>query len=75
MILGDGKHLRGNAKYTKIKTNSQPNLSDVDFDLEPHQNFFKHVWPDETVTAEILDEYLRNPRAAFYQTQQPQLEG
>jgi hypothetical protein len=60
MILGDGKHLQGDAKYTKIKY-LQPNLSDIDFDLGPHQNFFKHVWPDVTGTAEILDKYLRNP--------------
>ena len=67
-ILGNGKHLRGNAKYTKIKKHSKPDLSDIDFSLEPHENFFKHVWPDLTGTAKIVDEYLSDPRAAFYNT-------
>jgi hypothetical protein len=67
-ILGDGEHLRGDAKYTKLKKRSQPSLSEVDFSLAPHENFFKHVWPDMTGTAKIIDEYLSDSRAAFHNT-------
>jgi hypothetical protein len=67
-ILADSKHIRNCAKYKKIKEKSYPNVDHVDFTKTLSENFFAHVWPDITGSGKILDEYLADPRAAYYVT-------
>jgi hypothetical protein len=69
-IYGETEYITQDTKYTKIKDHSRPaKLTNIDFEhTDPHENFFKHVWPDMKGSAALVDEFLSDNRAVNYNT-------
>jgi len=65
-ILGDQEHHIDNAFVPP--TSSDVVNSCFDFEADMEKNFFDHIFPSVTGHAAIIDKYLADPRATYYET-------
>ena len=65
-ILGDQEHHIDNAFVPPTSSDVVNSCFDFEADLE--KNFFDHIFPSVTGHAAIIDKYLADPRATYYET-------
>ena len=67
-ILSDADYLEDNDKIESIDENQNPVIiKEIDW-CDMSKSFFEHIFPSIECHNRMIDEYLSDPRAEYYQT-------